>query len=63
MRSSDPGPIFRCALRVFLDLLHDVVAVPLPAMECQEEDMQERRRKRVVGLDLLIHSMIYPSRI
>jgi hypothetical protein len=51
----------RRALRVFLDLLHDVIAVPLPAMECQE-DRQDRRRERV-GLDLLIRPMIYPYRI
>jgi hypothetical protein len=39
------GAHFHCAPRVLFDLLHDVVAVALPAIEGQE-NMEDRRRKR-----------------
>ena len=47
MRSSEPysvpGPIFTTSPGIRLDLLHDVVAVALPA-EQGEQDVEYRRR-------------------
>jgi hypothetical protein len=50
------------AVRVLLDLLHDLVAVALSAVESRE-DMEDNRSERPRGLDLLMRYIIYPLRI
>jgi len=66
MRSSEPynvpGPILTAPCEVQLDLLHDVVAMPLLTKKGQQ-NVEHGRRQRHLGSTLPMRVNVYPLRI